>query len=91
MIVTALKYPHFLAAHIDPERRLDQIQMLYIFATFIPFVAVSVRRLHDTNRNGWWFLLTLIPVIGLIPALIFMTEDGQPGENRYGPDPKTSS
>ena len=65
--------------------------MLYVFATFIPFVAVSVRRLHDTNRSGWWCLLVLIPLVGFIPALIFMAEDSQPGDNRYGPNPKMDS
>jgi uncharacterized membrane protein YhaH (DUF805 family) len=88
LIIFALRYPHFLTGTIDPESLLGQIDMLYIFATVIPFVAVSVRRLHDTNRSGWWCLLVLIPLIGFIPALIFMTEDSQPGENRYGPSPK---
>lgn len=91
LIIFALRYPHPFTATIDPERHLDQIRMLYLFATFIPFVAVSVRRLHDTNRSGWWCLLVLIPLIGFIPALIFMTEAGQPGDNRFGPDPKSES
>lgn len=88
LIIFALKYPHFLTSQIDPETRLGQLQMLYVFATFVPFVAVSVRRLHDTNRSGWWVLLVLIPVIGMIPTFIFMAEDSEPGENRYGPNPK---
>jgi uncharacterized membrane protein YhaH (DUF805 family) len=91
VIIFALRYPHFLTPMIDPESHLGQIGMLYVFATFIPFVAVSVRRLHDTNRSGWWCLLLLIPLVGFIPTLIFMAEDTQPGENRYGPNPKTDS
>jgi uncharacterized membrane protein YhaH (DUF805 family) len=91
LIIFALRYPHFLTETINPERHLDQMRMLYVFATAIPFVAVSVRRLHDTNRSGWWCLLVLIPLVGFIPALIFMAEDSQPGENRYGPNPKMAS
>jgi len=91
LIVFAFGYPHFLTSTIDPESHLGQIGMLYTFATFIPFVAVSVRRLHDTNRSGWWRLLVLIPLAGFIPALIFMAKDSQPGDNRYGPNPKTDS
>ena len=65
--------------------------MLYAFGTFIPLAAVSVRRLHDTNRSGWWFLMFLIPLVNLILFFVFMTEDSQPSENRYGPNPKTDS
>ena len=89
LIIFALRYPNFLTGTIDPESHLGRIQMLYAFGTFIPLVAVSVRRLHDTNRSGWWFLMFLIPIVNLILFFSFMTQDGQPGENRYGPNPKT--
>jgi len=61
---------------------------LYGFAVLIPGVAVSVRRLHDTNRSGWWLLIGLVPLIGSIVLLVFMVQDGQPGENQHGPNPK---
>jgi uncharacterized membrane protein YhaH (DUF805 family) len=89
VIVLALRYPHVLTGAVDPESHLGQIRMLYNFATFIPLVAVSVRRLHDTNRSGWWFLMFLIPIANLILFFSFMTQDSQPGENPYGPNPKT--
>ena len=60
-------------------------------ATFIPLLAVSVRRLHDTNRSGWFYLLSIIPVvnyIGSIVLLVFYCLDGDAGPNQYGPDPK---
>jgi uncharacterized membrane protein YhaH (DUF805 family) len=91
LIIFAFRYPHFLTSTIDPESHIGQIGLLYTFGTFIPLVAVSVRRLHDTNRSGWWCFLILIPFIGFIPGLIFLTEDSQPGGNRYGPNPKTDS
>ncbi len=64
------------------------IGILYVLAVFIPGIAVSVRRLHDTNRTGWWQLLALVPVIGWIFVIIFLAQDSQPGQNRYGDNPK---
>jgi uncharacterized membrane protein YhaH (DUF805 family) len=61
---------------------------LYMLAVMIPSLAVAVRRLHDTNRSGWWFLIVLIPFIGALVLLIFFVQDGQPGGNQYGPNPK---
>lgn len=64
---------------------------LFILAMLIPSLAVQVRRLHDTDRSGWWILLGLIPVVnyvGSIVLLVFYCLDGTKGENRFGPDPK---
>lgn len=61
---------------------------IYTVAVLIPSIAVSVRRLHDTNRSGWWLLIALVPFIGPLVVLIFMVLDGTPGDNRFGPDPK---
>src|SRR5579863_5984693 len=60
----------------------------YALATFLPFLAVEVRRLHDTGRTGWWWLFGLIPVLGWIVLVIFCAKDGAAGGNRYGLDPK---
>jgi uncharacterized membrane protein YhaH (DUF805 family) len=54
----------------------------------IPSLAVSFRRLHDTNRTAWWLLIGLIPFLGALALLIFYVLDGTPGPNRFGPDPK---
>lgn len=54
---------------------------------FLPQLAVSVRRLHDSDKSGWWLLLNLIPA-GSLVLLIFYLLDGTPGPNRHGPDPK---
>ena len=50
--------------------------------------AVCARRLHDTDRSGWWMLIALIPLVGWIVLLIFMCLDSTPGENRFGANPK---
>ena len=60
---------------------------VYVLALLIPGIAVSVRRLHDTNRSGWWLLIGLVPLIGDIVLLVFMVQGSQPDENQYGPNP----
>lgn len=62
---------------------------LYALATLIPGLAVTVRRLHDTGKSGWYFLVGLIPFIGGIILLVFVVSAGDVGENAYGPDPKS--
>jgi uncharacterized membrane protein YhaH (DUF805 family) len=57
----------------------------------LPNLSVSIRRLHDTNRSGWWILIWLIPLIGLIVVLVFYLQQGDPGENRFGPPPTTTA
>lgn len=61
---------------------------LYALAVFIPSLAVTVRRLHDTGRSGWWFLISLVPFVGGIILLVFVCTDSQPGPNMFGPNPK---
>lgn len=64
------------------------LSTIYSLGVLIPSIAVDIRRLHDTNRTGWWLLIGLIPIIGWIVLLIFMVQDSQKGENQYGPNPK---
>jgi len=64
--------------------------LIYALAAFLPGLAVTVRRLHDTDRSGWWILIGLIPLIGAIILLVFMIIDSTPGANEYGANPKTA-
>lgn len=64
---------------------------IYFLATFLPGLGVSIRRLHDTNRSGWWVLISFIPFIGAIILLVFFVQEGQADENAYGPNPKTDA
>lgn len=54
---------------------------------FIPSLAVAVRRLHDTDKSGWFILINFLPFGGIV-LLVFWCQEGTRGENRYGPDPK---
>ncbi|CAH0496234.1 DUF805 domain-containing protein [Novosphingobium sp. CECT 9465] len=56
--------------------------------TFIPSIAVQVRRFHDQDKSGWMVLLGLIPYVGSLIVFIFMCIEGTRGSNRFGPDPK---
>lgn len=67
------------------------VTALWVLATFIPFLAVAIRRLHDIGRSGWFLLMGLIPFAGAIVLLIFFVEDSQKGDNAYGPSPKEAS
>ncbi len=60
----------------------------YVIVSFIPSMAVLVRRLHDTSRSGLYYFISFIPIIGMIMLIIFLKEDGVPGPNKYGPNPK---
>lgn len=64
------------------------IGTLYKLAVVFPSIAVTIRRLHDTGRSGWWCLIGFIPILGAIVLIIYMAQDSLPGTNRYGPNPK---
>jgi uncharacterized membrane protein YhaH (DUF805 family) len=64
---------------------------LFSLAILVPSIAVTVRRLHDINRSGWWTLLGIVPLIGSIALLVFLVSDSMPGTNRFGPNPKAPS
>jgi uncharacterized membrane protein YhaH (DUF805 family) len=60
---------------------------LFSLAILLPSLAVSVRRLHDIGRTGWWVLIYLVPVVGLLVLLWWYTRPGEAGANRFGPPP----
>ncbi len=76
---------------LDAEAGIGLLGAIYGLAVLIPGLAVSVRRLHDTDRSGWWLLIVLIPLIGAIVILVFMVQDSKPGENQYGSNPKDAA
>ncbi len=75
---------------LDYSILIDAVWGILGLVLLIPGLALSVRRLHDTNRSGWWLLISLIPIIGTIIFFVFSVLPGTEGENEYGPDPKAN-
>ncbi|MGP7735716.1 DUF805 domain-containing protein [Oceanimonas smirnovii] len=61
---------------------------IYTLLVLLPSLAVTVRRLHDIGRSGWWVLIAFIPLVGVLVLFVFMLLDSKPGENQYGNNPK---
>ncbi|MFT5235269.1 MAG: uncharacterized membrane protein YhaH (DUF805 family) [Shewanella sp.] len=76
-----------LAAVIDVALGTMIFTSVLALGLFIPSIAISARRLHDTGRSGWWQLVGLIPLIGAIVLLVFYVQDSI-GENEHGSNPK---
>ncbi len=64
------------------------LTIIFELAILVPSIAVSIRRLHDTGRSGWWILIAFVPILGALVLLYFMLLDSEPGMNAYGPNPK---
>jgi uncharacterized membrane protein YhaH (DUF805 family) len=60
---------------------------LLMLATLVPYFALIVRRLHDVDKSGWFFLIYFIPLVGPIVFIVFMAKRGTEGPNRFGPNP----
>jgi uncharacterized membrane protein YhaH (DUF805 family) len=68
----------------------ELIASVYSLAVFLPGLGVDIRRLHDTDRSGWWVLLGLIPFAGGLALLVLFALAGTSGPNRYGPSPSAT-
>jgi uncharacterized membrane protein YhaH (DUF805 family) len=77
-----------LTGSFSAEAGVGLLGGIYALAVLIPGLAVSVRRLHDTGHSGWWLLIALVPLIGVIVLLVCMVLEGKPGTNQYGANPK---
>ena len=70
---------------------LAGISTVFSLGVLVPQIAVAVRRLHDIGRSGWFYLIGLIPLIGWIFMIVWFCTDSQPGDNQYGPNPKSGN
>jgi uncharacterized membrane protein YhaH (DUF805 family) len=84
-IVSVILY--FIDGGIMPSSNVRVLNTLYSLAVLVPSLAVSVRRLHDTGRSGWWTLVNVIPILGQLVYLVFLVQDSQ-GANQYGSSSK---
>ncbi len=64
------------------------VASIFYLATIVPIIALTVRRLHDVDKSGWWYFISLVPLIGGIWLLILLCTEGTRGENQFGIDPK---
>lgn len=78
----------FILGTFNSEAGYGVLNTIYSLSVLLPAIGVSIRRLHDIGRSGWFLLIGLIPLIGAIVLLIFFVKDSQTGENPYGPNPK---
>jgi uncharacterized membrane protein YhaH (DUF805 family) len=80
-----------MALGLEFNENFGILTTLFSLILLIPSLSVTVRRLHDTGKSGWWILISLIPLIGGIVILIFTLMDSEPGSNKYGPNPKKAA
>jgi uncharacterized membrane protein YhaH (DUF805 family) len=83
-----------IVASVLDSTIFGDMPVLYLIATLallVPSIAAGVRRLHDTDKSGWWLLVGLIPVIGTIVLIVFFCQRGSVGTNQFGPDPLQAS
>ncbi len=73
---------------IVSEGLANTVSGLFSLALFLPGLSVTVRRLHDVGKSGWFLLILLIPILGVFVLLYFMVIEGDHGPNEYGEDPK---
>jgi uncharacterized membrane protein YhaH (DUF805 family) len=88
LAVVALAIVDGIAGTFNEEAGMGLFSGLLVVALILPSLAVTVRRLHDTDRSGWWVLINFIPFIGVLVLFVFAALDSQPGANRFGPNPK---
>jgi len=72
---------------INMQYGIGMLGLVYALAVLLPSLAVTIRRLHDTDRSGWWVLIVFVPLIGPIVLLVFMVLGSTPGQNRFGANP----
>jgi uncharacterized membrane protein YhaH (DUF805 family) len=67
------------------------VALLYALVWLVPNLAIGVRRLHDTNRSGWWLLIALVPLAGAIVLIVFFATAGDSGSNQHGSVPNPNA
>jgi uncharacterized membrane protein YhaH (DUF805 family) len=82
---------YIVVAIIGGALHASWLAWIVLLVYLVPSIAAAVRRLHDTGRSGWWYLIGLIPFVGFIILLVLLAGEGQPGPNEYGPPPGMSS
>lgn len=82
-LIDVLASGGFAASNANPTGVGDILSYVWAAATLVPSLALSIRRLHDTNRSGWWLLIALVPLLGLIVLLAFYVSGPNPAGARF--------
>ena len=82
---------YIVALIIGSSIKASWLALIPLLAYIIPLISAAVRRLHDTGRSGWWYFISLIPLVGTIILIVFLAGEGNPGPNQYGPPPGMAS
>jgi uncharacterized membrane protein YhaH (DUF805 family) len=86
VLVAALVFSGF--KDWSPDDKEAIVYAIVFLPLGVPGIAVSVRRMHDSSRTGWWLLIGLVPIVGGLIFFVLSVLDGTAGPNRFGPDPK---
>ena len=78
---------NLVAAILDGAGGSGLFAIIITLGLLLPGIALQVRRMHDLDKSGWWLLILLIPLIGIIFALVWFCSKGTEGDNRFGSDP----
>ena len=78
---------YIVAAIIGGALKASWLVWIPLLVYIVPLITAAVRRLHDTGRSGWWYFISLIPLVGTIILIVFLATEGNPGPNEYGPPP----
>jgi uncharacterized membrane protein YhaH (DUF805 family) len=84
----AAKLVDVLPFHLFDVAAFSPLSDIFWLVTFVPQLAVTVRRLHDVDRSGWWYFLGLVPLVGVIVLMVWWCTEGTHGYNRFGADPQ---
>lgn len=76
-----------VASVVDASIGLPILSIVVLLGLLIPGIAVSVRRMHDIGRSGWWIFIVLIPLVGIILYIYWFVQRGTVGSNEWGADP----
>lgn len=74
-----------------PARVVGPVAILFALVVILPEISLSIRRLHDIDKSGWWMVLGLAPVVGWIILIVWAIRKGDAIRNRFGPDPSDIS
>ncbi len=84
-LIDAVVIAPILGFEPGDENAGQPLSVIVSLVLLIPNIAVGVRRLHDSDRSGWWLLLSFIPILGFLVLIYFLVQPSSPGENRFGP------